>query len=304
MMNGPLAGFASSVWRVLRAPRTPVVLVALWAAGAALGGLAPLGAHPAESVLLHIPAALLPFALMARAATLAERLLAVGVGLALLGAAQSGAELGEVRVGGVEPPEAYTAMLAGRQVPVALGGQLTARTDDAESLSLRLGTPKFEVASTQLPSSGEREVSLGPWRVHARGQRPNDAPSRLRGVARGPNGERIALDLRAGETLPLADGVTLTLEGLEADYGRRLGAAARVSLDTNGQRRTDWVFLDAPDLDQRLAPGQWTIEPTSISADSSWVLGVRRSGIQWLAALGLALAAAALVAQRRVKEPT
>ena len=114
----------------------------------------------------------------------------------------------------------------------------------------------------------------------------------------------IALDLRAGETLPLADGVTLTLEGLEADYGRRLGAAARVSLDTNGQRRTDWVFLDAPDLVQRLAPGQWTIEPTSISADSSWVLGVRRSGIQWLAALGLALAAAALVAQRRVKEPT
>jgi len=302
MMNGPLAGFASSVWRALRAPRTPVTLVALWAVGAVLGTSAPLGGHPAETVFLHIPAALLPFALMARAATWAERLVAVGVGLALLGAAQSGADLGEVQVGGVEPPEAYTAMLAGRQVPVALGGQLTARADDAERLSLRLGTPRFEVATAQLPTDGQREVQLGPWRVHARGQLQGDTPNRLRGVARGPNGEHVTLDLRAGETLPLADGVSLTLEGLEADYGRRLGAAARVSIDAGGQRRSDWVFLDAPELDQRLAQGQWTVEPTSISADKAWVLGVRRSGVRWLGAFGLALAAIALLVQSRVKE--
>jgi len=303
MMNGPLAGFASSFWRVLRAPRTPAWLASAWAVGAVFGASAPLGGHPAESVLLHVPAALLPFALWARAATRAERLVAVGVGLALLGAAHSGADVGEVRVGGVEPPEAYTARLAGREVPVALGGQLTARADDAESLSLRLGTSRLEVAAAQLPTDGQREVQLGPWRVHAREQRQVEAPNRLRGVARGPNGERVALDLRAGESLSLADDVRLTLEGLEADYGRRLGAAARVSIDAGAQRRSDWVFLDAPDLDARLAPGQWTVEPTSISADKAWVLGVRRSGVRWLAVIGLGLAAFALLAHARQKDP-
>ncbi len=303
MTGGPFGGFASAVWSALRAPWVPAVLAAVWLAGAVVGLVSEPGTHPADSVLLHLPAALLPFALWARHGSGAGAMAGLGLGLALLGAGLSGPAAGTVEVGAGAPAEAYQVPMAGRGVDVALGGQLTAHVDTDDHVALRLGTPRHEVGSARLPLERGREAPLGPWRLHLHAVQPGDAPTLLRGFARRPAGERVEVALRVGQSMPLPDGATLTLDALDADYGKRLGAAARVTLDSAGSRRTDWVFLDAPDLDARLAPEGWSLEPTAIVSESKFVFGVRREGLGGIAVAGLALLAFALLARLRSQSP-
>jgi hypothetical protein len=223
----------------------------------------------------------------------------LGLGLALLGAGLSGPAAGTVEVGAGLPAEAYQVPMAGRGVDVALGGQLTGQVDADGHVALRLGTPRHEVGAARLPLDRGHEAALGPWRLHLHAIEAGDAPTLLRGFARAPAGERVEVALRLDQSTPLPDGATLTLDALDADYGKRLGAAARVTVDAVGSRRTDWVFLDAPDLDARLVPDGWSVEPTAIVSEPLFVFGVRRPGLGGVALAGLALLALAMLARLR-----
>ncbi len=299
MTGGPFGGFASAVWSALRAPWLPALLAAVWLAGAVVGLVSTPGTHPADSVLLHLPAAILPFALWARHASGIGAMASLGLGLALLGVELSGPAAGTVEVGAGVPAEAYQVPMAGRGVDVALGGQLTGQVDADGHVALRLGTPRHEIGAARLPLDRGHEATLGPWRLHLHAVETGDAPTLLRGFARRPAGERVEVALRLGQSMPLPDGATLTLDALDADYGKRLGAAARVTVDAVGSRRTDWVFLDAPDLDARLVPDAWSVEPTAIVSEPIFVFGVRRAGLGGVALVGLALLALALLARLR-----
>lgn len=293
--------FLRWVFATLASPAAPVVLL-VWLALAALWGLgAPHGAHPAHGALVQVPCVLLPFALLASAleqrasGLLARALVSTGLVVALLGAALAGGDAGVLETSGSGAViESYDRLGGPAVVPAHLGGQLTV-TDGPGTLGLVLGTRGIELGRAELPKDGDAERSLGPWRVHVAGVEPGQGArvARLRVRPRGADVVPATPDLvlREGQAAPLPGDGQLIVERLSPDYGRALGAGALVTVVSGAERRSDWVFVDAPDLDERLGTGKYTVTLLELVAEPAYTLGVRRAGLHVVALVGWAVAA-------------
>ncbi len=297
-MFGPFSGFALAVWQVLTGPRTLSVLLVWLALGAAAGLAAGPGEHPAEGVLLHVPAVLLPFALLARFRSLAASLFAGGLVVALVGALLAGRDFGRLEVQPGAETEAYERPSVARPVRTHLGGIVRAAAGDENTMTVTLGAGTFEYGQALLSRVDGRERPLGPWQIRfletMPGRTPNQA--RLRATAAGLPPQ--TLTLRAGGAATLPDGATVSVVALEPDYGQGLGPAAQLNVrepDGPPAGRTDWFFVESPDLDARLGAGKWRFELTAVEAAPGWVVDVHRRGNPWIAAAGWALMALALV---------
>lgn len=305
----PLRGPWATAWAVVASPWTTWVL-GWWVAIAAVLGFATApGGHPAEGLLLQLPAALLPFSIAARALTEGRRVLIVaaawGVGLALAlgGATVAGGSAGVAEVGGARPTESYTRQLDGRAVEAHLGGQLTAALSP-DGVALRLGVRDRVQGEALLPLDGRAEATLGPWSVWLEDVAPGDEPAvaRLRLTPR-MGGEPVEMRVRTGSGAALPDGGQIMVMRLSADFGRALGPAAQVQLDGPDGAIQAWHFVDSPDLDARVGGGDWAIALLAVETEPRLTLGVRRRGspLPTMAGLGLmviALGAAAAGARR------
>ncbi|MSP74124.1 MAG: hypothetical protein EXR76_18480 [Myxococcales bacterium] len=304
-----LAPFLEFVWSILRARHTPTLLSVCLTLSAVAGLYVPGGAHPATGVLVWAPAVLLPFAVWATSDR-PSALWGAGLSLVIVGAMLNGAGAGLVRADARGVAESYLRDRGLRPVDVHLGGALTARLDGDDFVSLRLGTGPHEVAFARLPLSGGEEQSLGAFRVHLRGVRQGDEPSlaRIRATRAGqPPTEHT---LRAGETARLDEETQIVLERLESDSGQALGPAARIivqgagSLAAGPGSRTDWIYLESPDLDARLGSGPWRFELLAVQGEPTFELGVRPEGSAWVAVVGLVLMLFGLAGSARRRSVT
>lgn len=293
----PLRGPWATAWAVLASPWMTWAL-GWWLAVAAIIGFATEpGGHPASGLSMQLPAALLPFTVLARA--LAGGRLAVaalwsaGVAVACAGAYFAGGAAGVASVGGAAPTEGYTRQLAGRAVQAHLGGQLTA-TPGPDGVALRLGVKDDVLATAALPLDGG-EATLGPWAVWLRSLAPGDEPAaaRLRLTPRA-GGDPVELRVRSQSAAALPDGAQVSVLRLSPDFGRALGPAAQVQVDSEGGSAQAWHFVDAPDLDGRIGHGPWSVELLAVETEPRVVLGVRRRGTAIGALAGLGLMALAL----------
>lgn len=296
-LRGPWA----TAWAVVASPWTPWVL-GLWiAAAAAVGLVAAPGHHPAAGLALQLPAALLPFALLARGLSASRARLvwtgvwSLGLALAFVGGWIAGGEAGVAEVGGARPAESYTRPVAGREAAAHLGGQLTA-TLAPDGVTLSLGVGEGERASARLPLDGVAEAQIGPWAMHlddvAEGDEPAFARLRLSPRAGGDALERA---VRTGSAVTLEDGTQVAVLRLSPDFGRALGAAAHIQIDYEGGRDTAWHFVEAPGLDARVGAAPWSVELLEVATEPRLRLGVRRAGPAGPAMAGLALMATALI---------
>lgn len=299
-MKPPKGPFAV-VLSILASPWTAWALLVWIGFGALLGLAAWPGVHPAEGLALQLPAALLPWCLLARALAEESRQLwisavAGGLALAFAGSALVGGEAGWTRLGAQEVTQQYLRESGRRPVPVHLGGQLTATPTD-DGLALRLGVPELEKASTVVPLDG-REAPLGPWAVHHHaleaGSEPTVARIRLR--PRDGEGAPIERTLRVNDAVVTPDGVQVFLRRLSPDFGRALGPAAQITVTTDDASETAWHFVADPALDARAGALPWTLELLEVSAEPVWVLGVRRRGGGTVALSGWALVVLGLLA--------
>lgn len=297
-LTGPWAG----AWAVLASPWTAFV-AALGVAAAAIYGLttAP-GGHPAEGLLMQVPAVLLPFSLLARALDGGARRMwlvtawCAGLALALLGAYLAGAQAGVAEVGFARPTENFERQVAGRTTKAHLGGQLTAQLD-GDAVALKLGTKEHVVGEARLPLTGTAETTLGPWAIHLRDVAPGDeaAVARLKLTPRA-GGEAIEAAVRTGSGLSLPDGASLAVLRLSADFGRALGAAARIQIDHEKGNAVAWHFVESPDVDRRIGTSPWIVELLAIESEPRITMGVRRQGTTTVALIGWALMAGVLLA--------
>jgi hypothetical protein len=297
-MFGPFSGFALAVWQVLIGPRTLVVLLVWLALGAAAGLAAGPGAHPAEGVLLHVPGVLLPFVVLARFRTLPATLFAAGLVVALVGVLLAGRDFGRLEVQPGAETEAYERPSVARPVRTHLGGILRTAAADERSMTLSLGAGTFEYGQAIVSRVDGREQSLGPWQVRFREVTPGRTPNQVRLRATAAGQPPQTLTLRAGGSATLPDGASVTVVALEPDYGQGLGPAAQLGIreaGTGATGRTDWFFVESPDLDARLGQGTWRFELMAVEAAPGWVVDVHRRGVPWVAAAGWGLMALALV---------
>jgi hypothetical protein len=297
-MFGPFSGFALAVWQVLTGPRTLVVLLLWLALGAAAGLAAGPGEHPAEGVLLHVPAVLLPFVVLARFRSAAAGMLAAGLAVALVGTWVGGRDFGRLEVQPGAETEAYERPSVARPVRTHLGGILRAAAEDDRSMTLTLGAGTFDYGQAVLSRVDGREQSLGPWQVRFREPMPGRTPNQIRLRATAAGQPPQTLTLRTGGAATLPGGATVSVVALEPDYGQGLGPAAQLNIREPGgpaAGRTDWFFVESPDLDARLGQGAWRFELASVDAAPGWVVDVHRRGVPWVAAAGWVLMALALL---------
>ena len=302
-MFGPFSGFAAFVWHALTGRRTIFVLLVWLAVGALAGLTGGPGAHPAEGVLVHVPAVLLPFVMWARGAK-GPSLWATGLAVAAVGSLWAGGEGGRMRVEAGAETERYERPSISRPIVTHLGGIVRMRPDDAEHVALSLGAGTFDQGTARLSLVDGREQPLGPWRVRFHRGVPGQAPSiaRIRAVAVGQTPQTLAL--RTGQSASLPDGATVALSELAADFGQGLGPAAQLQIQEGGSGRTDWFYVDSPDLDTRLGQGTWRFELTSVDASPALELDVHRVGNAWAAVGGWAVMVLVLfaLAVRRAPE--
>jgi hypothetical protein len=295
-------GFWAFWWSLLAAPATSWTLLVILGLAALAGLVAPPGAHPVGSIVVALPAALLPFAVVARSAGASTAVLvpralwAAGLGLAAIGALVAGGGEGEARVRPGESIESYQRPVAGRPTPFHFGGQLQAEIQDGQVL-LRLGVRDYEVGRAALPLGGHGEAQIGPWAVALRSIEPGDDPTRLRFRARPRAGGGAPVEgaVRAGQTVALDPDTQLTAVRLSPDFGDALGAAAQLQLQWKEGQVTAWHFVDDPDLDARVGTAPWIVEPVEVLADPVVVLDVREAGPSGVAVAGWALMAVGLL---------
>lgn len=304
-----LAGPWSTVFALLASPWATWVLL-VWIAITALVGLTAVpGAHPAEGLGAHLPVALLPFTVLARAVAtggvrLAAGLWVAGLAVAAVGAVVAGSGAGLAEVGGPSVTESYLRPMAGQAVPVHLGGQLTRAAADGRT-QLRLGVPTVELATATLPPGEAAEVPLGPWAIHRHEARPGAEATvaRLRLRPRAGEGETIERTLRVGDAFVTPDGVQILLRRLSPDFGRALGPAAQLTLSQGDDSETAWYFVEDPALDARVGRWPWIVELQAVDAGARLLLGVRRAGPVAPALAGWALMGLALLIGAVRKEP-
>lgn len=290
-MTGPFSGFAAYVWQILIGRRTPFIL-ALWlAAGALLGLAAEPGQHPAEGLLLHAPAVLLPFVLWARSGV-PHALVGAGLGVAFVGTLLAGGQPGLVTAQPGGETESYRRPTGARPVISHLGGILRTQIDDAEHASVRLGAGTVELGSARVRlDPGAPEVPLGPWQVRFRRAVPGATPdlARVKATAEGQPPQELLL--RSGTQASLPDGTTVALGKLAADYGQGMGPAAELTVTEGEKARTDWLYVDGKDLDKRLGEGKWRLELAAVEAAPGLELEIHRRGMPWAVAVGWMLVA-------------
>ncbi|MCB9528503.1 MAG: hypothetical protein H6701_08945 [Myxococcales bacterium] len=293
----PLRGPWATAWAVLASPWTIWALGWWLAVAAIIGFTTEPGGHPASGLVMQLPAAMLPFAVLARALA-SDRLRvaglwSAGVVVACVGAYFAGGAAGVASVGGAAPTEGYTRQLAGRAVQAHLGGQLTA-TPGPDGIALRLGVKDDVLATANLPLDGG-EAALGQWAVWLRSLAPGDEPAaaRLRLTPRA-GGDPVELRIRALSAAALPDGSQVAVQRISPDFGRALGPAAQVQVDSESGSVQAWHFVDAPDLDRRIGDGPWAVELLAVETEPKVVLGVRRRGTAVGALAGLGVMALAL----------
>jgi len=296
-MFGFYSGFALAVWQVLTGPRTPSILLIWLALGATAGLAAGPGEHPADGLLLHVPAVLLPFVLLARFRSSVGMLFACGLAVALVGSVLGGRDFGRLEVQPGAETESYDRPSVARPVRTHLGGIVRVAAGDENAYTVTLGAGTFEYGRSVLSRVDGREQPLGPWQIRFLETMPGATPNlaRLRATAAGLPPQ--ALTVRVGGAATLPDGATVSVVALEPDYGQGLGPAAQLNIrESEGPAagRTDWFFVESPDLDGRLGAGKWRFELTAVEAAPRWVVDVHRRGAPWVAAVGWGLMALAL----------
>lgn len=295
-MFGPFSGFAAAVWQVLTGRRTLFVLLLWLAVGAVVGVVAGPGEHPAEGVLVHVPALLLPFVWLARVATGIGRFWAAGAAVALVGTLFAGGEPGRMTVQPGAETESYLRPSISRPISTHLGGIVRMQADDESHIALSLGAGTKEQGTARLSLVDGREVRLGTWAVRHRRSLPGESPNlaRVRALAAGQTPQ--SLTLRPGQSATLADGTAVSLVELAADFGQGLGPAAQLEIREGETTRTDWFFVDGPDLDARLGRGTWRFELAGVDAAPALELDVHRAGNPWIAVAGWGLMALVMLA--------
>jgi hypothetical protein len=295
-MFGPFSGFAAAVWQVLTGRRTILILLSWLAVGAVVGVVAGPGEHPAEGVLMHVPALLLPFAWLARSISGVGRFWAAGAALALIGTLFSGGEAGRMTVQPGAETERYLRPSISRPISTHLGGIVRAQADDEHHIALRFGAGTQEQGSARLSLVDGREARLGPWAVRHRRSLPGESPNvaRVRALATGQAPQ--SLSLRRGQSATLADGTVVSLVELASDFGQGLGPAAQLEIREGEASRVDWFFVDGPDLDARLGRGNWRFELAGVDAAPALELDVHRAGNPWVAVAGWGLMALVMLA--------
>lgn len=295
-MFGPFSGFAAFVWQTLTGRRTVFVLLLWLAVGALVGITAGPGEHPAEGVLVHVPAVLLPFALWARVPSGPTPLWAAGLAVAVVGVFFAGGDAGRMRVEPGAETEQYERPSISRPIITHLGGIVRMRPDDEQHIALSLGAGTFDQGTARVSLVDGREQRLGPWQVRFHRALPGKSPSvaRIRALAAGQPPQ--TLSLRAGQSAPLPDGTIVTVAELAADFGQGLGPAAQLQIQEGQAVRSDWFFVDSPDLDARLGKGTWRFELAAVDAAPAVELDVHRAGNPFIAVGGWALMVLTLLA--------
>lgn len=160
---------------------------------------------------------------------------------------------------------------------------------------MQLGVRGADTATALLPLDGTREAALGPWAVWLRSVAPGDEPAmaRLRLTPRA-GGDPVELRVRAASAAALPDGAQVSVVRISPDYGRALGPAAQVQVDSAAGNDLAWHFVDSPDLDRRVGRAPWVVELLAVETEPRLVLGVRRRGNSVVVMAGLAVMALAL----------
>lgn len=297
----PMRGPWASAWAVIASPWLSWGL-GLWLAVVAASGLwSPTGQHPAQGVLLQLPAALLVFTLVAN--HLAEHparfrwamIYAAGLATALVGGWLAGGEAGVTEVGGARPTESYTRIVAGRKAQAHLGAQLQAQLTEG-GVGLTLAMKESHLGDAVLPLDGAAEVMVGRWAMHLADLAPGDEPAyaRLKLTPRS-GGDPILRAVRTGSATAMEDGTQIAVLRLSPDFGRALGPAAQLQIDYEGGTNTAWHFVDSPDLDTRVGISPWIVELTEVASEPRLELGVRRAGPMGVAVGGFGIMLLALL---------
>lgn len=234
---------------------------------------------------------------------LARGLVGLGLLLGMGGAALSGHDQGVLRLGGLEPAEAYTLQTHDRLLNVHLGGQLRVRAHE-NWLAFDLGVGELSLAQGSLALGQPAEAALGPWGLSYIGQEragePTHARLRVRPKA---GGEATEHRMAVGQQQRLPNGSTLHLVRLNGDFGRTLGPAAQILIASGTETAAPvgalegmmrWTFAQAPDLEARLSPDPYLVELLAVEAPTQAILAVRRRGTMTVFYAGLAFLVAGL----------